>query len=97
MDLLFIHNQEKKDKKSKSLSTCDLKLFNDDVNIIYKSTFDFDYQRYGRNKKVLFEHELILNKKTGDIHITYKIINDENTKRLTNWFSIRWIKYCIIM
>jgi hypothetical protein len=76
MDLLFIHNQEKKDKKSKSLSTCDLKLFNDDVSIIYKSTFDFDYQRYGRNKKVLFEHELILNKKTGDIHITYKIIND---------------------
>ena len=50
MDLLFIHNQEKKDKKSKSLSTCDLKLYNDDDDIVYKSTFDFDYQRYGKNK-----------------------------------------------
>ena len=76
MDLLFTHNQEKRDKKIKSLSTCDLKLYNNDDDIVYKSAFDFDYQRYGKNKRVLFEHELVLNKKTGDIFITYKIIND---------------------
>ena len=76
MDLLFIHTQEKRDKKSKSLSLCDLKLYNDDINIVYKSEFNFDYQRYGANKKIRFEHELVINKKTGDIIVTYRICND---------------------
>ncbi len=76
MDLLFTHTQEKRDKKNRSSSLCDLKLYNDENDIVYKSNFDFDYERYGRNKKVLFEHELVLNKKTGDVFITYRIIND---------------------
>lgn len=76
MDLLFTHNQEKKDKKSNSLSKCSLKLYGDDTNIIYKGDFDFDYQRYGTKRHILFYHELVLNKSTGDVVVTYKIVND---------------------
>lgn len=79
MDLLFKYNQEKIDKYN-SKSTCDLKLFYDNVNIIYDSLFDFEYQRYGNKKKVMFHHNLSLNIASGDVTVTYKIINDNLTK-----------------
>jgi len=79
MDLLFKHNQEKTDRHN-SKSLCDLKLFNDGINIIYVSVFDFEYARYGKLKRITFEHNLTLNISSGDIVVTYKIINDNLTK-----------------
>jgi hypothetical protein len=79
MDLLFTHGQEKKDKKSGSVSRCNLKLFNDDTYIIYQGEFDFDYRSYGKKKHITFNHELVINKSNGDIVTTYKIINDKLT------------------
>lgn len=79
MDLLFKHNQEKTDRHN-SKSQCDLKLFNDGTNIIYVSVFDFEYARYGKLKRITFEHSLTLNISSGDIVVSYKIINDNLTK-----------------
>ena len=79
MDLLFKYNQEKTDKYN-SKSTCDLKLFYDNVTIVYDSLFDFEYQRYGNKKRVMFHHNLSLNTTTGDVTVTYKITNDNLTK-----------------
>jgi hypothetical protein len=79
MDLLFKYNQEKTDKYN-SKSNCDLKLFYDNTTIIYDSLFIFEYQRYGNKKKVTFHHNLLLNSVTGDVTVTYKIINDNLTK-----------------
>jgi len=78
MDLLFKYNQEKNDKYN-SKSNCDLKLFYDGTTIIYDSLFDFEYQRYGNKKKVQFHHNLSFSTITGDVIVTYKIINDNLT------------------
>jgi hypothetical protein len=78
MDLLFKYNQQKNDKYN-SKSTCDLKLFYDGTTIIYDSLFDFEYQRYGNKKKVQFHHNLSFSIITGDVIVTYKIINDNLT------------------
>lgn len=79
MDLLFKHNQTKKDRKSPATSVCDLKLFGDDKFLIYIGTFDLEYSRYGSRKNVRFEHSLNICLFNGDINITYKIINDNLT------------------
>jgi hypothetical protein len=79
MDLLFKHYQEKKETKSNSKSICDLKLFGDDSKIIYTSLYHFDYQRYGSNKSVTFEHMLDIDINNGDLQVTYKILNENLT------------------
>lgn len=80
MDLLFIHEQKKLDKRSEFYSNCDLKLFSDDNNIEFQSNFHFDYNRYGSRRTIEFVHSLNLNINTGDFIVTYKIINDNLTK-----------------
>jgi hypothetical protein len=79
MDLLFKHYQEKKETKSNSKSICDLKLFGDDNKLIYTSLYHFNYQRYGSNKNVTFEHMLDIDINNGDLQVTYKIINENLT------------------
>lgn len=79
MDLLFKHNQTKKDRKSLAESTCDIKLMEKDDHIFYCGLFDLEYSRYGTRKHVTFEHSLIINLNNGDIDVTYKIINDKLT------------------
>ncbi len=79
MDLLFKHNQEKIDRKSGSKSCCDLKVFYDGLNINYVGIFDFDYQRYGVKRHVIFEHALTVDTLTGNINVIYRLINDEVT------------------
>lgn len=80
MDLLLTHNQKKIDRKSGSVSICDLKLYSDDLNIEYFGTFDFDYQRCGVKRQVTFIHSFTLNTLTGDIIINYKLISNNSTK-----------------
>jgi hypothetical protein len=75
MDLLYSHQQEKREK-STNLSSCDLKLYRNDVALIYASNFDLDYKSYGKRKHIRFEHQLTINLKTGNIKIIYKIVND---------------------
>ena len=79
MDLLFTHEQEKKDRKSSSISECNLKLFSDSDKLIYTGIFDLDYHRYGARKHITFEHTLLLNLNNGDIEVSYKLINDKLT------------------
>lgn len=80
MDLLFKHYQEKKETKSNSKSICDLKLFGDNNKVIYTSLYHFNYQRYGSNKSVTFEHMLDVDINNGDLQVTYKIINENLTE-----------------
>ena len=77
MDLLFRHTQEKKDK-SKTIATsyCDLKLYVDGLNLLFQSTYEFDYDRYGTKKHITFEHIMVINTVNGDINTSYKIINE---------------------
>ena len=79
MDLLLIHRQEKKERKSSAGSVCEVKLFNNGSNIEYQSTFDFDYHRYGEKKHVTFLHKFNINIKTGDIVVTYSLDNNNLT------------------
>ena len=76
MDLLFKHSQTKKDRKSPATSICDLKVFGDDNFLIYSGVFDLEYSRYGSRKHVTFEHELNICLVSGDIKVTYRIVND---------------------
>ena len=76
MDLLFKHNQIKRDKKNVTESTCDLKLFSDNEFLTFYGTFNLGYCRYGTKKQVIFEHVLNISLINGDVNITYRIIND---------------------
>jgi len=80
VDLLFIHTQNKKDRKSSATSNCDLKLYGNNDTISYYSTFDLEYSRYGSKKHITFQHSFTLSLINGDINITYKIINDNLTE-----------------
>ena len=55
---------------------CDLKLFGDNNFLIYSGIFDLEYSRYGSRKHVTFEHELNICLISGDIKVTYRIVND---------------------
>lgn len=79
MDLLYSHQQEKREK-STNLSSCDLKLYRNDNELIYASNFDLDYRSYGTRKHIRFEHQLTIRLKTGNINTRYRIINDGITK-----------------
>lgn len=79
MDFLFKHNQEKTDRKYNSKSSCDLKLFYDGMYINYNATFDFEYERYGSRKQVVFEHALCIDVTNGDITTSYRLNNDNLT------------------
>ncbi len=79
MDLLFKHQQEKKDKKGDTSSKCLLELYFDGITINYNGLFDFNYSNYGKKKNIFFQHFLNVNVNSGDITVTYKIINDNLT------------------
>ncbi len=91
MDLLFQYRQEKIDKKYKTNNICNLNLHKDGNLVYFSSFFDFDYTRYSVKKHVSFVHQFSLNLETGDIDITYKIINDNLTedKMFRNTFKER--------
>ncbi len=80
MDLIFKYSQEKKDKKFSSNSNCDIKLYQNENELIFFAVYDFDYQRYGNKKHVTFEHGFNLNLNNGDIVTTYRILNDGLTE-----------------
>ncbi len=84
MDFLFKYNQEKRDKKSGALSSCDIKLFNDNKFVTYVSKFDFFYHTYGSDRYVTFEHSLSINVTNGDIITNYKINNNGLNVRTFN-------------
>ncbi len=77
MDLLFKHNQTKKERKGYSESKCDLKLFSNESHITYLGVFDLEYSRYGTKKHITFEHTLTINLNNGDVDVIYRIINDK--------------------
>jgi hypothetical protein len=80
MELLFYHKQEKKDRKGASKSTCELKLFYDNLVINYIATFELEYQRYGSKKHIIFNHFFSLNVINGDITVIHKIVNAEDER-----------------
>lgn len=76
MDLIYQHRQEKKDRKSDSKSICDMSFYSGFTELIIKGQFEFDYHRYGKKKHITFEHGFSLNLKSGDVNVSYRIIND---------------------
>jgi hypothetical protein len=82
MDLLFSYSQQKKDrnrKKDESVSQCLLRVHKHNDELTYEGIFEFDYERYGSPKHITFEHNLIINLKTGDLSVKYKIKNNLET------------------
>lgn len=80
MNIHSHYYQEKLDKNKTSVtSTCDLKLGSDDTVVVYTGNFYTSYSRIGAQLSVTFFHELVIDKVTGDINITYKI---ENKKKV---------------
>ena len=77
--------QEKVERNKQSSSTCELRLGSDENNIIYCADFYTNYSRYDVGNKLRFFHELIINKHTGDIQVTYRLEND----RLKNGSSLK--------
>lgn len=80
MDLLLTYKQEKRDTKSDSVSTCDLKLYSNHTNIEYVGVFDFDYQRYGTKKQITFRHSFNVDIVTGDVVVGYELTNNNLTR-----------------
>jgi hypothetical protein len=79
MDLLFSYNQQKKDKNRKTdnqIAQCLLRLYIDGESLCYEGIFDFDYDRYSKKRHVTFEHNFVIDITSGDVSVTYKIIND---------------------
>jgi hypothetical protein len=79
VDLLFKHQQEKKNRKGDTSSKCILELYFDGTTINYNALFDFNYNNFEKKKNIFFQHILNLNVNNGDISVTYKIINDNLT------------------
>ena len=80
MDLLFEYKQEKIDKKYLASNNCLIQLFKEDENIHFISRFDFDYTRYAVKKHVTFIHKFTFDLISGDIVVTYNLINDNLTE-----------------
>lgn len=80
MDLLFVHNQTKKDRKGPGISNCSLKLYELDNILNYQSRYELEYSRYGSKKHITFEHGLTICLRNGDITVSYRIINDNLTE-----------------
>jgi hypothetical protein len=82
MDLLFSYSQQKKDKNRKrdeSISQCLLRLHKHNDELTYEGIFEFDYDRYGKEQHITFEHNLVVNLISGDVFIKYKIKNNLDT------------------
>jgi hypothetical protein len=80
VDLLFVHNQTKKDRRGPGISTCSLKLYGIDGILSYQSRYELEYSRYGSKKHITFEHGLTICLDSGDIYMSYRIINDNLTE-----------------
>lgn len=76
MDFLISYTQEKTEKKCVNRSTCELKLSHNNNELTYIGNFDAEYKRYGEKKHIRYEHKLTIYLNTGDIEVTYKLIND---------------------
>jgi hypothetical protein len=77
MVLLFHYEQHKVQKKNDSPSYCEFRLYEDDKKIIFMSTFDLHYHRWGVKKSMLYNYSFIVNVDTGDIETIRKIVNDK--------------------
>ncbi len=77
--------QEKVERNKQSSSTCELRLGSDDNTLVYYADFYINYTRFGDGNKLRFCHELIINKVTGDIQVTYRLQND----RIKNGESVK--------
>jgi hypothetical protein len=76
MDLLFNHNQNKKERGGDLLSKCDLKLYEYNNLIHYLAEFTFDYKRYGSLRRMIVNHGLTINLKNGEVTTYYQLTND---------------------
>lgn len=76
MDLLFHYEQFKVQKKNESPSYCEFRLYEEGHRIMFLSTFDLHYHRWGVKKYMLYNYSFIIDTNTGDIEMINKIIND---------------------
>lgn len=77
MDLLFHYEQYKKQTRTSLPSYCEFRLYEEDNRIIYISTFDLQYHRWGVKKSMLYNYSFIISIDTGDIDVIHKIVNDK--------------------
>lgn len=91
MVLLYKHKQEKILKNKGLASNCHLSLSSDQSFLEYNSEFYTEFMRLGKKNSVTFFHSLLINKKSGDISVTYTI-NTEKSKNYRLYKSGHWIK-----
>jgi len=77
MDLLFNYEQYKNQTRTSLPSYCEFRLYEENNRIIYISTFDLQYHRWGVKKSMLYNYSFIVSLDTGDIEVIHKIINDK--------------------
>jgi hypothetical protein len=86
MELLYIHQQEKTTKKTKSAhgldSDCVLKLFSDDNSLVFMSVFNTEYRRLNNINKLQISHGLTIHKATGDFNVFYQVNNSTDNKNV---------------
>ena len=81
--------QEKFSKdKNEKISTCELKLSSDEDKIYYSSKFYDNFLRIQVKNSISFQYKLTIDKKNGDIEISYQIENNNGEKpwvKSGNW------------
>lgn len=77
MNLLFHYEQYKKQTRISLPSYCEFRLYEEDNKLIYISSFDLQYHRWGIKKSMLYNYSFIINIDNGDVEVIYKIINDK--------------------
>jgi hypothetical protein len=80
MGRIFEHYQEKTEKKYNNFSTCNLNLDVDDNELTYHASFHSDYTSFNKKRNITFVHSFTLNLNSGDINVTYKIVNHNVTE-----------------
>lgn len=91
MVVLYKHRQEKIFKRKNLTANCYLTLSSESNFLEYTGEFYSEFLRLGEKYSVTFFHALKINKKNGDINITYTI-NTDKTKTYKLHKSGHWIK-----
>ena len=80
MDILFKYKQEKKENKSnKNKSTCNIEIRENENYLVYEGYFYTEFNAFNKKKSITFSHGFVLDINTGDIHLSYKINNENLT------------------
>lgn len=80
MEILFYYEQEKYEKNKPLKNECKLKLTGDHEYLMFTSEFYIEYMRLGNMNYLTYEHGLTVNKKNGDITVSFRLMNKKQNR-----------------